>query len=228
MHRQAKKLIGADVEMGNFVLGGHDDVNDKPFVLYLFTGGGYGGSLDGDGLSNGCSTIGISKMPPIEVMEQRYPVIFDRFALHEGSGGAGEHRGGFGVDYSLRLYGGSATAAFLGDHGRFGPPGVLGGQDGGCNRIRVHRGDDVYSPPHYSKDSGIVVDDGDYVAVSTPGGGGYGEPFRRDAQRVATDVRRGYYTPGQARQRFGVSISANGEVEPEATRALRAPAAADD
>ncbi len=207
--------------VGNFALGGHDEVNDKPFVLYLFTGGGYGGWLGGDGLSNGCSTIGISKMPPIEVMEQRYPVVFDRFALHEASGGAGEHRGGFGVDYALRLSGGSAQASFLGDHGRFGPPGVLGGEDGACNTIRVRRGDEVYRPPHYSKDSGIALEDGDQVAVCTPGGGGYGDPFARDAEKVALDVRRGYYSREQASARFGVALDVDGQVDAEATAVAR-------
>ena len=57
--------------------------------MYVITGGGYGGNADGDGLTNGCSTIGISKTPPIEVMEQHYPVLFEEFALREGSGGAG-------------------------------------------------------------------------------------------------------------------------------------------
>ena len=76
--------------------------------------------MTGDGLSNGCSTIGISKMPPVEVMEQRYPLIFDEFMLHEASGGAGEHRGGFGVRYTLRMRNGSGKASFMMDHGKYG------------------------------------------------------------------------------------------------------------
>ena len=71
--------------------------------MYQITGGGYGGNADHDGLTNGCSTIGISKTAPVEVMEQKFPVLFRRFALHEGSGGAGEHRGGFGVHYEVEI-----------------------------------------------------------------------------------------------------------------------------
>jgi N-methylhydantoinase B len=83
---------------GNFALGG--TIRREPhYVMYLITGGGYGGNA-GDGLSNGCSTIGISKSPPVEVMEQFYPVLFEDYALREGSGGAGEHRGGFGLAYA--------------------------------------------------------------------------------------------------------------------------------
>ena len=75
---------------GNFALGGHDPKTGTGYVLYLISGGGYGGSMEGDGLSNGCSTIGISKTTPIEIVEQRYPVLIEQYSLYEGSGGAGE------------------------------------------------------------------------------------------------------------------------------------------
>ncbi len=206
---------------GNFSLGGYDAKNNKPFVLYLFTGGGYGGALTGDGLSNGCSTIGISKMPPVEVMEQRYPLIFDEFKLHEGSGGAGEYRGGFGVHYTLRMRNGRGTASFMMDHGKAGPPGVLGGDTGGCNTIEVHRGGAVYEPSHVSKDQGVVIEEGDYVTVRSPGGGGYGDPLRRPSERVAEDVRAGYYRLEEAKARFGVVLTPDLEVDHAATTALR-------
>ena len=71
---------------GNFVLGGFDPATGTGYVMYQITGGGYGGNSDHDGLSNGCSTIGISKTPPVEVMEQKFPVLFRRFALRERFG----------------------------------------------------------------------------------------------------------------------------------------------
>src|SRR5712664_4515899 len=77
---------------GNLGVGGYDHERDRSYIMYLFTGGGYGGFQGGDGWSNGCSTIGISKMPPVEVLEQFYPVLFEEFSLREGSGGAGEFR----------------------------------------------------------------------------------------------------------------------------------------
>ena len=79
-------------------------------------------------------------------MEQYYPVLFRRFALREGSGGAGEHRGGFGVHYEVELLRGEARASFVMDHGRFGPPGVLGGGDGAPNVVRIHRGGETLRP----------------------------------------------------------------------------------
>ena len=47
-------------------------------------------------------------MPPVEVLEQFYPVLFEEFSLREGSGGAGEFRGGFGINYAIRLRRGEA------------------------------------------------------------------------------------------------------------------------
>ena len=189
---------------GNFALGGWDPERGRSYVMYHITGGGYGGNADHDGLSYGCSTIGISKSAPIEVLEQQFPVLFEEYALAEGSGGAGEHRGGFGVRYALRLTGGEATASFVMDHGRTGPLGALGGRDGAVNRVRVSFADGrEHVPAHLSKDQGIPVRAGDTVHVTTPGGGGYGDPRERDPALVARDLARGYYTEEEARARFG-------------------------
>jgi N-methylhydantoinase B len=184
---------------GNFALGGFDPAKNAPYVMYQITGGGYGGNAAHDGLSNGCSTIGISKTAPVEVMEQYYPVLFRRFALREGSGGAGAHRGGFGVHYEVELLRGEARASFVMDHGRFGPPGVLGGGDGAPNVVRIHRGAETITPLHLSKDQNIAIQAGDRVEVMTPGGGGYGAPSARDAALVARDLRRGYYRADEAK-----------------------------
>ena len=207
---------------GNFALGGVDPERERGFVMYQISGGGYGGNSDHDGLSNGCSTIGISKTPPIEVMEQQFPVLYNEYSLHEGSGGAGEKRGGFGVNYSITLRRGEARASFVMDHGRNGPLGVLGGQDGGVNTINIVFADGRrYRPAHLSKDQGIALVPGDTVKVSTPGGGGYGDPLTRDPALVSRDVRRGYYTPTQALELFGVQLDPETGVVDEASTARR-------
>jgi N-methylhydantoinase B len=207
---------------GNFALGGFDPAKAAGYVMYQISGGGYGGNWDHDGLSNGCSTIGISKSQPVEVLEQYYPILFRRFALREGSGGAGKQRGGFGVHYEVELLRGEARASFVMDHGRFGPPGVRGGSPGGANVVKIHRGRETLIPEHLSKDQDIPLQVGDRVEVLTPGGGGYGEPTARPADLVARDVRRGYYTAEAARALFGVALGANGAPDLAATERLRA------
>jgi N-methylhydantoinase B len=206
---------------GNFALGGLDPARGTGYVMYQISGGGYGGNADHDGLTNGCSTIGISKTPPVEVMEQYFPVLYHRFALREGSGGAGAQRGGFGVHYEVELLRGDARASFVMDHGRLGPPGVLGGLDGAPNVVRIHRNGRVTVPEHLSKDQGIAMQAGDRVEVMTPGGGGYGDPLTRDAEAVARDVRLGYFGPGEVRDLFGVALQPDGEVDSAETQRLR-------
>jgi N-methylhydantoinase B len=107
------------------------------------------------------------------------------------------------------------------DHGRTGPLGALGGTDGGVNRVAVETRAGSYQPPHLSKDQDIQLEPGDVVRVSTPGGGGYGDPLRRDPRKVASDVRRGYYTRDQAASLFGVALDAAGEVDGARTEQLR-------
>ena len=191
---------------GNLGIGGTDPRSGQAYVMYVISGGGYGGNPHGDGISNGCSTIGISKTTPVEIMEQRYPVLFEEFSLNEGSGGAGEHRGGFGVNYKIRIRRGEAVASMVMDHGRTGPQGALGGDDGGRNRVRIMRGGEPYVPPHLSKDQSILLKAGDLIEVSTPGGGGYGLPAARSRAAIERDIMRGYYTRDEAAQRFGVAL----------------------
>jgi N-methylhydantoinase B len=206
---------------GNLALGGSDPKKNRAYIMYVISGGGYGGNAAGDGISNGCSTIGISKTTPIEVMEQYYPVLFEEYSLHEGSGGAGEHRGGFGVNYAIRVRRGASRASMVMDHGRVGPQGALGGGDGGLNRVSIHKQDQQYIPPHLSKDQDIELAPGDLVRVSTPGGGGYGDPLKRDPQKVARDVSRGYYSREQAELLFGVALQADGAPDLAHTAQLR-------
>ena len=183
---------------GNFSLGGFDPEAGRSYVMYIFTGGGYGGWNGGDGISNGTSTIGISKNQPIEVLEQHFPVLFESYALRDGSAGAGRWRGGLGVSYKVRLLRGEAKASFMMDHGRTGPFGMLGGRPGALNDIRVSRGGALSRPAYGSKGDGFELAAGDWVAVNTPGGGGYGDPGDRPRELIERDLARGYLTREQA------------------------------
>jgi N-methylhydantoinase B len=192
---------------GNLAIGGRDPKTGRSFVMYIVTGGGYGGSNAGDGISNGCSTIGISKTPPIEVLEQRFPVLFEKFTLAEGTGGAGRHRGGFGVHYRVMLRRGEARASFVMDHGRVGPPGVFGGEPGLPNRIEIVQGGKRWTPLHLSKDQDVILREGDWIDVRTPGGGGFGQPSSRRPELIERDLLRGYYDPASMEERFGKATS---------------------
>jgi N-methylhydantoinase B len=192
------RLFGAPAgTSGNLAVGGHDPLTGRNYVMYVVTGGGYGGTRSHDGISNGCSTIGISKTPPIEILEQRFPVLFEEFAIAEGTGGAGRHRGGFGVRYKMSIRRGEARVSFVMDHGRSGPPGVFGGEAGAPNDIEIVQRGASSRPLHLSKEQDIAMQPGDFLRVHTPGGGGYGDPAERDIALTVRDVVRGYGMRGK-------------------------------
>ena len=149
-------------------------------------------------------------------------MLYRHYALREGSGGAGRQRGGFGLAYEVEILRGEARASFVMDHGRFGPQGALGGKDGAPNMVTVFRDGKAHVPPHLSKEQDIALKAGDRVRVGTPGGGGYGDPFQRDAELVLRDIALGYYTPEQAQEMFGVALPGDGAgVDGQAQAALR-------
>ena len=193
---------------GNFSMGGHDPGENRDYIMYFFSGGGYGGWWETDGLTNGCSTVGISKTQPVEILEQHYPLVFEEYALREGSSGAGRHRGGYGVSYRVRLLRGTATASFLMDHGREGPPGLQGGVPGATNELIVCQDGRTTVPEHISKGEGYELTPGDWVQVRTPGGGGYGDPRQRDPLLVRRDIDRGYITEGEAERWYPLASAA--------------------
>jgi N-methylhydantoinase B len=89
------------------------------------------------------------------------------------------------------------------DHGRVGPQGALGGEDGQTNRVRIRFQDGrTYTPPHLSKDQAIPVTAGDEIEITTPGGGGYGPAAERPTALIERDLARGYYTAEEIETRF--------------------------
>jgi N-methylhydantoinase B len=218
--------------VNNITIGGTDELVG-PYIMYMFNGGGYGGSKELDGLTYGAPTISISKTQPYEVFEQRYPVLFRQFAIRENSGGVGAHRGGFGAVIELELSRGEAMASFIGDRGRFGPPGMLGGGPGAKCEVTIYRQSKKYVPPHLTKDERVLlrgrvsIQKGDVVQLKTPGGGGYGDPLARDPSLVLRDVQHGYISRRAAKQDYGVVIR-GAKIDWPATAALRSTLRAAD
>ena len=79
------------------------------------------------------------------------------------------------------------------DHGRLGPPGLVGGGAGAVNEIELGRGNERLHPAHLSKGQGYELGPDDWVQIRTPGGGGYGPASQRDPELAERDRRRGYY-----------------------------------
>ena len=195
--------------------------NGQRWVMFSFFGGGHGGHPEGDGLNHGNAPISTATIPPLEILEAAYPVMFRQWALRTDSGGAGRHRGGLGAVYEIELLEQQANAFLFGERGRFAPPGVLGGGEGALNRFRYEQDDGEHAPPLASKMVGIDLARGQAVRLETPGGGGYGPAMERDPGAVAEDVRLGYVSAEAARRDYGVALDGSGKLDETATRTLR-------
>ncbi len=166
--------------------------NGSRWVMFQFFGGGHGGNKEGDGLSHGNPPIATAIIPPVEVMEAAYPVIYRQWALRPNSGGAGQHRGGMGAIYEIELREDQAEAFVFAERARFAPKGVLGGGDAAMNQISYEQATGWETPPLGSKVVGVQLARGQRVRIATPGGGGWGDADLRDADSNARDIRLGY------------------------------------
>lgn len=178
--------------------------NGKPWVMFSFYGGGHGGSIDCDGLNHGNAPISTATIPPMEILEAAYPVMFRQWALRPDSAGAGTHRGGVGAIYEIEVLEENGAEAFLfGERGRFAPKGIVDGSDAAMNVFSYEQDDGWKTPPLASKMLGIKLKQGQAVRLETPGGGGYGASSKRVAADISSDVARGLVSASEADKIYG-------------------------
>ena len=167
----------------------------RRWVMFSFFGGGHGGHPKGDGLNHGNAPISTATIPPLEILEAAYPVMFRQWALRADSGGAGKNRGGLGAVYEIELLEKSAEGFIFGERAKHAPPGVLGGKSAALNKFYFEQSEGDLTPPMGSKMVGIQLINGQAVRLESPGGGGYGDPLLRSIDAVTEDIRLWYITP---------------------------------
>jgi N-methylhydantoinase B len=163
------------------------------WVMFNFFGGGLGGNPEGDGLSHAGNPISTATMPPLEILEASYPVVFTQWSLRPNSAGKGAHRGGLGAIYEIETQT-DAEVSLLGERGCVGPFGVVGGEPAALNTFYYQTDEGMQSPPLVSKITGVALKAGHRVRLETPGGGGWGAPTARDPEAAARDIALGYVT----------------------------------
>lgn len=154
--------------------------------ILMFNSGGMGARPGLDGLSATAFPSGVMTMP-IEATEQVGPVIVWRKELRPDSGGDGQHRGGLGQIIEIEPAPGHEfdfSAMF--DRVNHAAKGRDGGKDGAAGIVALDDGT-ALKPKGWQH-----VPAGRRLVLHLPGGGGYGDPARRDAEARATDARRGY------------------------------------
>jgi N-methylhydantoinase B len=195
----------------------------RRWIMFCFFGGGLGGNPEGDGLNHSNNPISTATIPPVEILESLYPVMFTQWALRPDSGGPGKHRGGLGAIYEIEALANDGAEVFLiGERGKYPPFGVNGGKSAALNRFIYETDNGEATPPFISKVTDIKIRHGQKVRLETPGGGGFGDPATRETTKVVRDVRLGYVTREAARRDYKVVLLADGSLDAEGTAKARA------
>src|SRR5690625_331775 len=177
---------------------------DDPFVLYhgaMSAGGGAVRGRDGFNSIGHVSTFGGLTVSDIEVMEQQFPVTCIRQEFRCDSAGAGEFRGGTGVDYAVDIHV-PARYSFRGEglwyESGFG---ILGGNAGSGGEMHIQYADGTTeAAPKFGFREYPPI----RLIAQSPGGGGYGAPKDRDPALVKRDLADGLSSPETARQVYGL------------------------
>jgi N-methylhydantoinase B len=206
------------------------DRDARQFSLTIFQSGGTGARSTKDGLNATGFPSGVAGVPA-EVIETLTPLVQHRRELRTDSGGPGTFRGGLGQATEMACRSGRPwLVSTLIDRTRYVPPGLEGGAAGAPGELSLSSG-----APAQPK-SVLRLDPDVRVRLDPPGGSGYGDPRRRDVERVLADVVDGYVSLERALEDYGVAIEYVGphdrlvrtpdlyRIDWESTRRLRAEA----
>lgn len=189
------------------VLSGLHQDTDEPFLIVEPSVGGWGASEGQDGARGQfCIGDGETYNVPVEVAETRYGIMVDEYSLHTDGAGAGEYIGGSGVIRSYKALSDNQMVSVTFGRNKFVPWGMNEGNDGSANKVYIEKTNGEVDGPFgiYPR---YPLNKGDVVKLVTATGGGYGEPFKRPAEKVAKDVKNGYITVAQAEADFGVKVN---------------------
>jgi 5-oxoprolinase (ATP-hydrolysing) len=162
-----RALAPSQGTMNNFTFGDDDS------QYYETIAGGAGAGPDFDGASAVQTHMTNSRLTDPEILETRFPVLVERFAIRRGSGGEGRHRGGDGAVREIRFRA-PMKANILSNRRLVAPRGIEGGGDAapGINRVvRADGSGELLGPT-----AAVEMGEGDMFVIETPGGGGFGAP----------------------------------------------------
>ena len=190
----------------------------EPSVYFELLSGTWGANPFGggnDGLSNPIAT---AANVPIEVAGAEFPIIVEHYGLVPDSGGAGKFRGGLALGKTRRPLV-PTNLLVRSDRQRHAPYGLGGGERGGLSSNIVHRSDGTSEqlPAMFSNE----LDSGELYHHAQTGGGGWGDPFDRDPERVLADVKNEKVSAKGARSHYGVVLAPGFRIDEEQSAILR-------
>jgi N-methylhydantoinase B len=207
---------GAD-EPGFMATGVHPETGEV-YVISNNEGIGWGGTPEHDGSTAlQHASTSVVRNTPIEVLEHKAALLHERLALRPDSGGAGRHRGGLGIERTVRFTADGEVLSMK-KKTRTRPWGLAGGLEALTNGMTIHPG--TAKERTLAMRRAPMPAGARFVNVSA-GGGGYGDPLDRSAEAVVQDVIDGYVSPDAARDVYGVIVRADGTWEPSPARRAR-------
>jgi len=168
-------------------------------MQYEIAGSAYGAGIGHDGVTATATHLSNLHTTPIEILESEFPCRITRFALVPDSGGPGRWRGGLAMQREYELLE-AATVVRRFNKTRFPPQGLTGGRPGARARFVVRIGSQQEFETKAS--AKIEMAAGERFLLQSAGGGGYGDPRRRDADALARDLAEGYVTPRAAKRDY--------------------------
>lgn len=184
--------------MNNVMFGGGK--GDSAWAFYETIGVGLGGSRRRDGIDGIQANMTNTMNTPIEEIERTLPLRMVRYEFRPDSAGAGRSRGGSGLVRAFEALDDEITFTVLADRGRHLPWGLLGGHAGGPTEVFLERRG-IRS--RIGPKTTLALSLGDRVEVRTAAGGGFGNPRRRDAEKVRKDVANGLLSVWRAKLDYG-------------------------
>ena len=215
-------IAGHHADLMSVHINGRMPATDKLFIVNGgLIGGGWGATSQGDGSHvTICINDGDTHNSPLEQLEAKYPMIVERYALREDSGGAGRYQGGLGAEYVCRAVGEFMFNAGV-ERVHCRPWGLFDGHPGAGNEVGVRLGGDPEIRFPSGKVYGRQLKPGDAYILRSGGGGGYGSPLDRPIEPIQKDLREGYISRSRAEACYGVAFNADGTIDVAATQEKR-------
>ncbi|MFZ4451701.1 hydantoinase B/oxoprolinase family protein [Salibacterium aidingense] len=186
-------------------IGGRNPRTEDYFVYFELNGGGMGARPTKDGLSGIDVHVGNCMNVPIESAELEYPIRFQKYELHQDSGGMGEYRGGLGITREIKMLEDHLTLTVRGDAETTEPKGYHGGLNGRPAQKILNPGTKE-ERRLYGKATGLAVNKGDILYFETPGSGGYGSPSNRSVEKAVMDWKDGYISKNSLKEVYNIHV----------------------
>jgi len=185
------------------------------FAVELVHNGGTGARPGKDGLSATAFPSGVWGSQ-VEITESIAPLIVRKRELRVDSGGPGQYRGGLGQVIEIESCESQSFLLFLSlERIKYPAAGAFEGQMGAPGRVVLSSGKKLGGKGE------ITIKGNEFLIFKTPGGGGLGDPLKRNIEAVLTDIKRGFISVKVARQSYGIVLDKKGEVDKHLTQHLR-------